>query len=525
MARGMYVGVNGVPKNISKMYIGVKEETPIYSDGELITLDNTNISEYFSITDGTYGFVWNDTDNAFSSNNGGVHNSTATSTWTALKDMKNITLNYSYSSEAKYDKFTLTIAGKTIENAVSGATTIKSWSGDILAGQTIVLTYKKDGSGNSNDDKCKIYDIKYDTKVLLGTKVKELARTVKKAYIGVNGIAKKIFPPYKILEYKGTATPLSESRCMSTATTVGNYALFGGGGLNSKSSKVDVYDTNLTKSNAPELSLSLFGLASTTVGNFALFGGGYDYSNYGKVDSYDTSLTKGNAPELSVGRYNLASTTVGNYALFGGGKSNNGYSSKVDTYDTSLTKSNAPELSYARQCLSATTVGNYALFSGGNQNNGRTTTAITDAYDTSLTRTIPTELSERRAYMASTTVGNYALFGGGDVSTDYLSTVDAYDSSLTRTTITPLSVGRRKFSATTIGNYALFGGGYSSSGYSSTVDAYDTNLTRTIPTELSIARDELASTTVGNYALFGGGGINNGDISGYSSTVDVYQYD
>ena len=480
MARGMYVGVNGVPKNISKMYIGVKEETPIYSDGEIITIDNTNISEYFSITDGTYGFVWNDTDNAFSSNNGGVHNSTATSTWTALKDMKNITLKYSYSSETNYDKFTLTIAGKTIENAVSGATTIKSWSGDILAGQTIVLTYKKDGSANSNEDKCKIYDIKYDTRVFLGTKVEELARTVKKAYIGVNGIAKKIFPPYKILEYKGTATPLSESRCMSTATTVGNYALFGGGGLNSKSSKVDVYDTNLTKSNAPELSLSLFGLASTTVGN---------------------------------------------YALFGGGKSNNGYSSKVDTYDTSLTKSNAPELSYARQCLSATTVGNYALFSGGNQNNGRTTTAITDAYDTSLTRTIPTGLSVARYNLASTTVGNYALFGGGDVSTDYLSTVDAYDSSLTRTTITPLSVGRRKFSATTIGNYALFGGGYSSSGYSSTVDAYDTNLTRTIPTELSIARDELASTTVGNYALFGGGGINNGDISGYSSTVDVYQYD
>ena len=521
MARGMYVGVNGVPKKMSKMYIGVKEETPIYSDGELITLDNTNISEYFSITDGTYGFVWNGTDNAFSSNNGGVHNSTATSTWTALKDMKNITLKYSYSSETNYDKFTLTIAGKTIENAVSGATTIKSWSGDILAGQTIVLTYKKDSSANSNEDKCKIYDIKYDTRVFLGTKVEELARTVKKAYIGVNGIAKKVFPPYKILEYKGTATPLSESRCMSTATTVGNYALFGGGGTNSKSSKVDVYDTNLTKSNAPELSLSLFSLASTTVGNYALFGGGYDYNNYGKVDTYDTNLTKSNAPELSVGRYNLASTTVGNYALFGGGeRSGRGYSSTVDTYDTSLTKGNATELSYARCELTSTTVGNYALFGGGVQGTGATTTTKTEAYDTSLTRTIPTELSIARYALVSTTVGNYALFGGG-YNNGSFSTVDAYDTSLTRTTPTELSEARNSLGATTIGNYALFGGGFASSGRISTVDVYDTSLTRTTITPLSIGRDELASTTVGNYALFGGGESSGG----YSSTVDVYQYD
>ena len=356
MARGMYVGVNGVPKKMSKMYIGVKKETPIYSDGELITLDNTNISEYFSITDGTYGFVWNDTDNAFSSNNGGVHNSTATSTWTALKDMKNITLNYSYSSEAKYDKFTLTIAGKTIANAVSGATTIKSWSGDILTGQTIVLTYKKDSSANSNEDKCKIYDIKYDTRVFLGTKVEELARTVKKAYIGVNGIAKKVFPPYKILEYKGTATPLSGSnRYWLSATTVGNYALFGG---REYSSKVDVYDTKLTKTNATDLSVGGY-QSATTVGNYALFTQGLT------VDAYDSSLTKTTVTNLSVERDDIGATTVGDYALFAGG-SYYSHHSTVDAYDTKLTRSSITDLS-DKSCslMGATTIGNYALFGGG----------------------------------------------------------------------------------------------------------------------------------------------------------------
>ena len=517
MAIGMYVGVNGVPKKMSKMYIGVKEETPIYSDGELITLDNTNISEYFSITDGTYGFVWNDTDNAFSSNNGGVHNSTATSTWTALKDMKNITLNYSYSSETNYDKFTLTIAGKTIANAVSGATTIKSWSGDILTGQTIVLTYKKDGSANSNDDKCKIYDIKYDTRVFLGTKVEELARTVKKAYIGVNGIAKKIFPPYKILEYKGTATPLSGSnRYWLSATTVGNYALFGGGEY---SSKVDAYDTKLTKTNATDLSVGGYQGSATTVGNYALFGGGSYYSHHSTVDAYDTKLTKSSITDLSDKSCSLmGATTVGNYALFGGGygydkeSSSPTYSSKVDAYDTKLTKTNATDLSVERNGIGATTVGNYALFGGGS--GGSFYSSKVDAYDTKLTKTNATDLSVG-GYQSATTVGNYALFTQG-------LTVDAYDSSLTKTTVTNLSVERDDMGATTLGDYALFAGGCNNNDNYSTVDAYDTKLTKSSITDLSVARSLIGATTVGNYALFGGGRIT---YTNMSKSVDIYQYD
>ena len=517
MARGMYVGVNGVPKKMSKMYIGVKKETPIYSDGELITLDNTNISEYFSITDGTYGFVWNDTDNAFSSNNGGVHNSTATSTWTALKDMKNITLNYSYSSEAKYDKFTLTIAGKTIENAVSGATTIKSWSGDILAGQTIVLTYKKDSSASSNDDKCKIYNIKYDTRVLLGTKVEELARTVKKAYIGVNGIAKKIFPPYKILEYKGTATPLSGSnRYWLSATTVGNYALFGGGEY---SSKVDVYDTKLTKTNATDLSVGGNQGSATTVGDYALFGGGNYYSHHSTVDAYDTKLTRSSITDLSDKSCSLmGATTVGNYALFAGGygydkeSSSSTYSSKVDAYDTKLTKTNATNLSVARNHIGATTVGNYALFGGGS--GGGYYSSKVDAYDTKLTKTNATDLSVG-GYQSATTVGDYALFTQG-------LTVDAYDSSLTKTTVTNLSVERDDMGATTVGDYALFAGGCHNNDNYSTVDTYDTKLTKSSITDLSVARSLMGATTVGNYALFGGGRIT---YTNMSNSVDIYQCD
>ena len=69
------------------------------------------------------------------------------------------------------------------------------------------------------------------------------------------------------------------------------------------------------------LSVGRYDLAATTVGNYALFGGGYESgSRYSPtMDVYDSFLTKTIADDLSVARGYLAATTVGCYALFGGG--------------------------------------------------------------------------------------------------------------------------------------------------------------------------------------------------------------
>lgn len=196
----LYIGNNGVAQTVKKAYIGINTEFYICTDeGQSINtiIDNTNISDYFTITNGTYGFIWNDIDNAFSSTNGGVNSSTATSTWTALQDIKNISFTYSYSSESNYDKFTLTVAGNTIVNNVSGSTTIKTWSGDILTGESIVLKYTKDSSANSNDDKCKIYNISFKKVVIPPTyisQIKPVAKKVKKIYMGINNVARQIYP-------------------------------------------------------------------------------------------------------------------------------------------------------------------------------------------------------------------------------------------------------------------------------------------------------------------------------------------
>ena len=162
---------------------------------------------------------------------------------------------------------------------------------------------------------------------------------------------------------------------------------------------VDAYDTSLTRSTPTVLSKARHRLAATTVGNYALFGGGSDkpYTPYDTrydaghdtVDAYNTSLTRSTATNLSAGRLSLAATTVGNYALFGGGAGKYeryheyhiDVTNIVDAYDTSLTRTTASELSYSRNRLAAATVGDYALFGGGhNPSNGGGDADDVDAY-------------------------------------------------------------------------------------------------------------------------------------------------
>ena len=124
------------------------------------------------------------------------------------------------------------------------------------------------------------------------TGVDNVARKVKKGYVGVGGVARPFFSAEARLEYYGAITPLSAARYNLAATTVGNYALFGGGyGDTGYENTVDAYNTSLTRSTPTVLSVVRESLAATTVGNYALFGGGYGSSPSYKntVDAYYSS--------------------------------------------------------------------------------------------------------------------------------------------------------------------------------------------------------------------------------------------
>ena len=119
----------------------------------VVDITASNISDYFTVTNGS-SYYFKGEGKVFTTNNAGVNSSTATTTLTAKQDISKISFNYSYSSERSYDKFTLKVAGSTIENAVSGPTTTKSYNGSLTSGQTIEFKYVKDSSVNKYDDKC-----------------------------------------------------------------------------------------------------------------------------------------------------------------------------------------------------------------------------------------------------------------------------------------------------------------------------------------------------------------------------------
>lgn len=203
-----------------------------------------------------------------------------------------------------------------------------------------------------------------------------------KIYIGDSGgQAQMIVGQFGVHKYEGNVKELSVARANALATTVGNYALFGGGWINSGDfsiTTVEAYDTSLTRTIPTEFKYGRYLSGVTTVGNYALFGGGVNA--YGTVDAYDTSLTGTTAPSLSKSSERLEATTVGDHALFAGGI-NNGFLavSTVDAYNSSLTKTTATSLSVARYGLAATTVGNYALFGGGGEDDAKVYDTV-DAY-------------------------------------------------------------------------------------------------------------------------------------------------
>lgn len=123
----------------------------------IVAITAANIADYFTVTNDTYYFAGSGS--VFTSNNSGKSSSTASTVLTAKQDISVLAFSYSYSSEDRYDKFTLKVGGTTVEDGVSGATKNKTYSGSLAKGQTVEFTYSKDDSNNYNDDKCTFSDM------------------------------------------------------------------------------------------------------------------------------------------------------------------------------------------------------------------------------------------------------------------------------------------------------------------------------------------------------------------------------
>lgn len=462
-------------------YVGITRPAGM----EITTIDITssNISTYFTVNNGTYYFKGSGS--TFTTTNGGVNSSTATTTLTALQDM-DISFSYSYSSEPSYDKFTLTVKGIIIENAVSGATTTKSYSTTLAKNDVISFQYKKDSSANSNDDKCTFYNMKMTGSVAVETKdlakkikkcyvgIDNIARNIKKGYVGVNGIAMPFFLK-KITHY--TTTALSTARTYCGGTAIGGYALYGGGSLDNA-----------------------------------------DSSPYGTVEVFDNSLSKLPSLTLSPARTYIQAASTRDYAIFGDGNRANKYSNKsyYDAYSKDLTRlTPSTYISYNFGGLGTTMVAtdDQAIFSPHNS---------TDSYcfviKNNLSYTTVTGLKNATSEGAGTKIQDRIIFAGGYYSSTTSSQAECYTEALTKIILDKLQSSRQDLSATSLNNYAIFAGGYSPYIRKVSVDMYNYSLTHSIGPDLSVARDTMGAASFGEYSLFVGGVEQNGN---HAKTVEI----
>lgn len=339
------------------------------------------------------------------------------------------------------------------------------------------------------------------------------ARRIKKAYIGIGGVARPCWAS-GFSDY-GEITPLSLARTPTSAYNQG-YALFGGGQSSPTNYKVmsdvvNAYDDSLTMTTPTDLSKARSAGGGSSVGVYAIFAGGAS-GDYGvnTVDAYNASLTRSTPTALSYTPISLGSARTANYALFGGGRYSGAGTrySTVDAYNASLTRSSPTALSVAKAQVTGGYNGVYALFGGGKtySNSTETTNIKVDAYNESLTKSTAPDLSSAREVEA-VSVGPYVLFAGSGI-------VEAYDQSLTRTLAAELSSsdGTSKGSFRD-GKYAVF-----CMNYGTCLDVYDENLTKEVYATSYTNNGGMTSGSVGNYLLFGGGWTSGG----LSATVHAF---
>lgn len=119
--------------------------------GATVTFSNSN----------TYEWEWDSTNSRLRSTNYQIASSTSQTTITIVAT-KSTTLafNYAVSSQSNYDKYTITLDGSTIVNAISGVSN-SSYSGTVSAGtHTLVLSYSKNASTNSYQDRAYFSNLK-----------------------------------------------------------------------------------------------------------------------------------------------------------------------------------------------------------------------------------------------------------------------------------------------------------------------------------------------------------------------------
>jgi hypothetical protein len=507
MARGMYIGVDNQARKVKQMYVGADRLL------EGLTVRPTTTVNGITFTNNGDGTV---------SING---TATAETGIPIFADISTVQPYFTKGGKMKlemknatYNHTTCNVSAGYANNGNGGWVIADGSPVDVPAGSTLwnVEVWIQQGVTVS------LNNLSFDLRWLSPTTI---ARRVKKAYIGIGGVARPFFGDYEI-EYYGTITSLSALRSSLAGGEIGDYAVFHCGfGSNKYQASLDAYNKSLTRTTKKtNSSKGRINHKSANTSDYLIFmTGSCGSGEYNYGGAFDSSLTETYVFTVE-GENQGTGFSIGGYAVFVGLNCQN-----PQRFDNSLTCTKL-STTIKSQGQASAKVGEHVLVTGAyNSSAGK----AVDVFDASLTLSATTNIEQYKKYFEGGTVGDYAIFAGGagsygrsneDVVTN---TTDAYDKSLTKVTVPSLSVARCRLTAIEFANKVMFAGGkleVDTAKPSNVVDIYDASLTRTLGEPLSVARGMLASAKVGNYALIAGGTESNG--SSYTTcydTVDAYK--
>lgn len=276
--------------------------------------------------------------------------------------------------------------------------------------------------------------------------------------------------------YNNTLTKIDTSVMLQAPTkgmgagTIGNHSLFCGGAdtsdtYNTARNYTNVIDELLTITRGTVLSQARINMSVVKNENHLLFAGGeasngnWASAKYNNVDVYDSELTRTQATPLTHAHATAPATSINGYALIGGGvgKGSTNKSFDVVAYDRDLVQTSLENMEgnfTIDFACPASTVGKFALL-------GSNASDIINVYNTNLTKQLSiTSLltGSQMEGVSFTTLGDNAVWGFGGYAAERHNKVVCIDEELTQT-LKNGSIFRNMTSATTIGNFALFGGG------------------------------------------------------------------
>lgn len=352
---GTYIGINGITKNISKIYVGDENGIARLVKKGYIGVDG--IAKLFWGTDESGENV--------------IYDGTISSQYHA-----------EYPASAHAGDYLLFVGGSS--------DAVDAFNSNLVRTDATVLTVSRYGLAGASTGDYAVFAC--GSKTGSSTGWGDTVNTV---------------DAYSNSLVRSTPTAYPYKNYFLCGANVKNYAVFYAGNSSGQNA---AYDNNLARITLATTA-NMRNATAVSNGEIALFAGGTPGSSATGMSStvvkVDANLSRTTCTSLSKARAYLASAMAGGHFLIaGGGTANWGSGTPVDTvdaYDTNLVRSTITSLSVAKSMHSGATLGEFALFAGGSSN-------VTDMYDANLVRSTITPLTRSVANLCSGVIGKYALF-------------------------------------------------------------------------------------------------------------------